>query len=167
MGRLTLVDAHLIGVPGLGTLTVRRLTGGDLQVLGGQADGALDAELLVLGAVDELLAHLLERLDIARGEGDSDLVDLGALAELALLWLVVGHGVWMGWECGGVIRAEEISVTTWILDRGNVMTGGLVLRNFFVSPWDIRKMISVGGSESWHASPSSGLAPSRPRFPKR
>jgi hypothetical protein len=82
------VDAHLKGVPGLGTLTVRCLTGGDLQVLGGQADGALDAELLVLRAVDELLAHLLERLDVARGEGDADLVDLGALAEvlLGLVW---------------------------------------------------------------------------------
>jgi hypothetical protein len=79
-----LVDAHLKGVPGLGTLTVGGLTGGDLQDLGGQADGALDAELLVLGTVDELLAHLLEGLDVARGEGDSDLVDLGAIAEVLL-----------------------------------------------------------------------------------
>jgi hypothetical protein len=77
---LTLVDAHLVGVPGLGTLTARGLAGGDLQVLGGQADGALDAELLVLGTVDELLADLLEGLDVARGEGDSDLVDLGTCA---------------------------------------------------------------------------------------
>lgn len=83
-----LVDAHLEGIPGLGTLTVGRLTGGDLQVLGGQADGALDAELLGLGAVDELLAHLLEGLDVAGGEGDADLVDLGAFAEvlLGLVW---------------------------------------------------------------------------------
>jgi hypothetical protein len=113
------VDAHLEGVPGLGTLTARGLAGGDLQVLGGQADGALDAELLVLGTVDELLAHLLEGLDIARGEGDADLVDLGAFAEV-LLGLVYGmvsfahrcvrlewcgrtvrHLVWMGGvECG-------------------------------------------------------------------
>ena len=73
----TLVDAHLVRVPSLGTLTARRLAGGDLQVLGGQADGALDAELLGLGTVDELLADLLEGLDVARGEGDADLVDLG------------------------------------------------------------------------------------------
>lgn len=58
-------------------------------MLGGQADGALDAELLVLGTVDELLADLLERLDVAGGEGDADLVDLGAVAEV-LLWLVCG-----------------------------------------------------------------------------
>ena len=93
IAQLTLVDAHLIGVPGLGTLTARSLTGGDLQVLGGQTDGALDAELLVLGTVDELLAHLLERLDIARGEGDTDLVDLRTLAKV-LLGLVVRHGGW-------------------------------------------------------------------------
>lgn len=77
---LTLVDAHLVRVPSLGTLTARGLAGGDLQVLGGQADGALDTELLVLRTVDELLADLLEGLDIARGEGDSDLVDLGTCA---------------------------------------------------------------------------------------
>lgn len=57
-----LVNAHLVGVPGLGTLTARGLTGGDLEVLGGQTDGALDAEVLALGTVDELGADLLEAL---------------------------------------------------------------------------------------------------------
>ena len=70
------MDAHLVGVPSLGTLTVRGLTGGDLEDLGGETDGALDAERLVLGTVNELLADLLERLDVAGGEGDADLVDL-------------------------------------------------------------------------------------------
>ena len=97
---LTLVDAHLVGVPGLGTLTARGLAGGDLQVLGGQTDGALDAELLGLGTVDELLAHLLERLDVARGQGDADLVDLGAFAEV-LLRLVCGLlASWVAWGEG-------------------------------------------------------------------
>ena len=96
-----LVDAHLVCVPSLGTLTARSLTGGDLQVLGGQADGALDAELLVLGTVDELLADLLEALDVAGGEGDADLVDLGTLTEV-LLGLVVRHLV--GLECCVVVR---------------------------------------------------------------
>lgn len=118
----TLVDAHLEGVPGLGTLTVGGLTGGDLQVLGGEADGALDAELLGLGTVDELLADLLEGLDVARGEGDADLVDLGAFAEvlLALVYRIlemqraafihahtVRHDIgW--WECVGctVVRFD-------------------------------------------------------------
>lgn len=72
----TLVDAHLVLVPGLRTLTVGGLTGGDVQGLGGQTDGALDLEGLGAGTVDELLAHLLEGGDLARGEGDTDLVDL-------------------------------------------------------------------------------------------
>jgi len=88
-----LVDAHLVEIPGLGTLTAGGLAGllfvcvnhsfilsgggstaatyGDLEGLGGQADGALGAEVLVLGALDELLADLLEGLDLARGEGDA------------------------------------------------------------------------------------------------
>ena len=31
------------------------LTGGDLEDLGGETDGALDAELLVLGTVDQVV----------------------------------------------------------------------------------------------------------------
>ncbi|KAB8532553.1 hypothetical protein FH972_025498 [Carpinus fangiana] len=61
-----LVYAHLKGVPGLGTLTARSLAGGDLQVLGGQADGALDTQVLGLGTLDQLGADLLEGLDLAR-----------------------------------------------------------------------------------------------------
>lgn len=72
----TLVDAHLVLVPGLGTLTVGGLTGGDVQGLGGQTDGALDLQGLGASTVDQLLADLLERGDLAGGEGDADLVDL-------------------------------------------------------------------------------------------
>ena len=72
----TLVDAHLVLVPGLRTLTVGGLTGGDSQVLGRQTDGTLDLEGLGAGTVDELRAHLLEGGDLARGKGDTDLVDL-------------------------------------------------------------------------------------------
>lgn len=72
----TLVDAHLVQVPSLGTLTARSLTGGDLEVLGRQADGALDGQVLALGALNELGADLLEGLDLARGQGDADLVGL-------------------------------------------------------------------------------------------
>ena len=92
---------HLVHVPGLGALTARGLAGGDLQVLGGHADGALDAEVLGLGAVDELLADLLEGRDLAGGEGDADLVDLGLLALLDLLGIVGRHlgGVVGGGEC--------------------------------------------------------------------
>lgn len=70
------MDAHLELVPGLGTLTVGGLTGGDLEGLGGQTDGALDLERLAAGTVNQLLADLLEGSDLAGGKGDADLVDL-------------------------------------------------------------------------------------------
>ena len=72
----TLVDAHLVLVPGLGSLTVGGLTGGDVKGLGGKTDGTLDLEGLGASTVDQLRAHLLEGSDLARGEGDTDLVDL-------------------------------------------------------------------------------------------
>jgi hypothetical protein len=72
----TLVDAHLELVPGLGTLTVGGLTGGDLEGLGGKTDGTLDLEGLGASTVDQLLADLLEGGNLAGGEGDADLVDL-------------------------------------------------------------------------------------------
>jgi len=69
------VDAQLVAIPRLGTLTTRGLSRGDLESLGGEADGAADAEVLALGAVDELSADLFEGLDLAGGEGYADLVD--------------------------------------------------------------------------------------------
>lgn len=116
----TLVDSHLEAIPGLGTLTTGGLTGGDLEDAGRETDGALDAELLGLGTLDEVGGDydipicslisscslfrqfswggvgdekrtLLESLDLAGGEGDADAVDLGTFPELALLWLVVRH----------------------------------------------------------------------------
>lgn len=71
----TLVDAHLEAVPGLGTVTARRLTGGDTENLGGETDGSLNLELLVLGALDEVRADLLQVLDVAGSQGDADTVD--------------------------------------------------------------------------------------------
>ena len=115
----TLVDLELVEIPRLGTLTARllqndeklvqvlsshenstnRLAGGDLEDLGGETNGALDAELLVLRTVDEVRRDcpviplheplylrerraneqltLLEVLDVAARERDADFVDLG------------------------------------------------------------------------------------------
>lgn len=53
----TLVDAHLEAIPGVGTLTARRLAGGDAENLGGHARGALNLDVLVLGTTDEISAH--------------------------------------------------------------------------------------------------------------
>ena len=80
------MDAHLVAVPGLGTLTARGLAGGDLEGLGGQADGALDAQVLALGALDDLGADLLEDVDLAGGQGDTDLVGLLLRASVTRLW---------------------------------------------------------------------------------
>ena len=69
------MDAHLICIPGLTPFTTRCLPRGNLQALGWETDGALDAEVLALGTLDELLADLFEALDFARCQGDADLVD--------------------------------------------------------------------------------------------
>jgi hypothetical protein len=68
------VDSHLESIPSLGSFTTGCLSGRDLEGLGWEPDGALDAEILALGALDELLADLLEGLDFAGGQGDADLV---------------------------------------------------------------------------------------------
>lgn len=99
------MDSHLESVPGLGTLTARSLTGGDTEVLGWETDWALDAKVLGLGALEELAADLLERLHLARGEGDADLVDLWGIGLAGLLWVLERHFgrrkrvVW--WVAGG------------------------------------------------------------------
>jgi len=74
----TLVDLELVAVPGFRTLTARSLTGGDLEDLGGQADGALDAELLVFSPVDQVRRELLQVLNVAARKGDADFVHLGS-----------------------------------------------------------------------------------------
>lgn len=51
-----LVHLELVAVPRLGALTARRLARRDLERLGREADGALDAQRLVLGAVHEVAA---------------------------------------------------------------------------------------------------------------
>jgi len=55
-----LVNPHLVRIPSLATFTAGRLTGRDPEVLGGQANGALDAEILGFGAVDQLRADFLK-----------------------------------------------------------------------------------------------------------
>jgi len=51
-----LVNPHLISIPSLRTLTVGGLPGGDFKDLGGQSDGPLDFEILVLGSCDQIRA---------------------------------------------------------------------------------------------------------------
>jgi len=72
-----LVDLELVAIPGLGTFTARSLAGGDLQDLGGQADGALDAKLLVLCAVNEISAELFEVANVGARERNTNFVNFG------------------------------------------------------------------------------------------
>lgn len=81
----TLVDVHLIGVPGVGTVTARGLTGGVLEGLGGHADGALDLDVELLSAGHEVGGGLLDGLGVAGGEGDADAGDVGGLILSGLL----------------------------------------------------------------------------------
>ena len=46
-----------------------------MKSLSGKTDRSLDVQGLGTGTVDQLLAHLLEGGNLARGEGDTDLVD--------------------------------------------------------------------------------------------
>jgi hypothetical protein len=68
------VDSHLECIPSFRTFTAGSLSGGDLEGFGWETDGPLDTEVLGFGALDELLAHLFERGDLAASEGDADLV---------------------------------------------------------------------------------------------
>lgn len=52
------MDGHLVRIPGLASVSVGGLAGGNAEVLGGHAHGALDLELLVLGPLDKVAAHL-------------------------------------------------------------------------------------------------------------
>lgn len=78
----SLVNSHLEHIPCLGTLTTGCLACRDLEDLGWETDGTFYTELLGLGAVDEFGADLLEGLDVAAGESDTDLVDLWAFAKV-------------------------------------------------------------------------------------
>ena len=79
-----LVDAHLEPVPSVGTFTARRLADDELENLGGHAHGALHLEALLLGAADEIRAHLLEVSDVLGGEGNADAVNAGSVTLIAL-----------------------------------------------------------------------------------
>ena len=75
----SLVDPHLELVPGLTTLSAGSLTGGDPQGLSGHPDGPLHLQLLVFGSLDQVAADLLQGLDVAGGQSDSDAMDGGVL----------------------------------------------------------------------------------------
>jgi len=78
------VDAHLEPVPSLGSLATRSFTSGDAKSLGGNANRALNLEALVLSALDEIRANLLQTFHIPGCERDADAVDDGFLGSASL-----------------------------------------------------------------------------------
>ena len=70
------VNPHFIAIPSLGTLTVGSLPRGDFEDFSRQSDGSLDFEILVLGPGNQICADLFDVLDMARGQGNTDSVDL-------------------------------------------------------------------------------------------
>lgn len=71
----TLVDAHFEFVPGVGTFSRRSLTGSNLQMLGRKTDRSANVKFLVERSFLQIGADLLQVLDVARGQGDSNAVD--------------------------------------------------------------------------------------------
>ena len=66
------MDFHLEGIPSLTPLPTRCLPCGDFQTLGWDTDWTLDAQVLALGSLDELLADLFEALNLARCQGNAN-----------------------------------------------------------------------------------------------
>ena len=146
----TLVDLEFVTVPSLGTFTARLKTGWAIRAhpsesatyrfsrsyfenFSRETNGTLDAQLLVLGTVDEIRrdwGHLRNRkkggrvvrtlfqvLDVAARQGDADLVDFGSgdSAGCIVRFLVLGdvtHSVWMDesegdWMWVSLMRARS------------------------------------------------------------
>merc|ERR1711936_450181 len=89
-----LVDAHLVSVPGLATLTARRLARGDSHASGWHGSWSLDLDgtaLLTaarvdgLGSADNLAAGLVDGLHVLSGDRDADALLVGGLGDLAFL----------------------------------------------------------------------------------
>ena len=88
-----LVDAHLEAIVGVGTLTTWRLAGGNNQLLGWHTHRSLAVEALVLGALNEVRADLLEGLDVAGSQGDANLVNGVTISLEVLSFSVISHCV--------------------------------------------------------------------------
>lgn len=80
-----LVDAHLVGVPCLRTLTIGGFTGGNLEDLGGETHWATGLELVFTGTVGDVRSDTLDMLDRRGAESDSSLDDLSEFLLVSLL----------------------------------------------------------------------------------
>jgi len=83
----TLVDAHFKAIKGVGSLSTWTFADAQTQLLCGQSYWTCYMKVLILGTLDEISADLLQGLDIATGEGDSDAVKFLLLSFDSLGWL--------------------------------------------------------------------------------
>ncbi len=73
----SLVQSQFKSVPGITTFTTWGLTGGDSQGLGWDPDWSSELVVHLLGLLNDLVAHVLQRLDFFGGEGQSIIVEKG------------------------------------------------------------------------------------------
>lgn len=70
---VSLVDSHFIGIPSLGTFTVRGLSGVDLQDLGWHSNGSLLEQTSLVGVGNDVCRDSLQLLNLGGGQSNSDL----------------------------------------------------------------------------------------------
>eukprot|EP00472_Partenskyella_glossopodia_P006128 CAMPEP_0197517460 /NCGR_PEP_ID=MMETSP1318-20131121/2476_1 /TAXON_ID=552666 /ORGANISM="Partenskyella glossopodia, Strain RCC365" /LENGTH=139 /DNA_ID=CAMNT_0043067037 /DNA_START=330 /DNA_END=746 /DNA_ORIENTATION=+ len=87
----TLVDAHLEPIPGVSSLSTRRLPRGDSKVFGRKADRAVKFEAALLGSGDKDGANFFKRLNLSGRKGDPDARDF-----------LAGLDAFLGLGCEGV-----------------------------------------------------------------
>lgn len=59
------MNSHLIPIPGLGALTARGLSGGDLKDLGRKTYWSLDSQVLGLSTLNQVGSDLLQSRNLA------------------------------------------------------------------------------------------------------
>ena len=72
----SLVDSHLVSVPGVGSFTARRFSGGNSQDFGWNSDWTSSLVTLVLSSDEDLIASPLEWLRLSSFKGHSIVVKL-------------------------------------------------------------------------------------------
>ena len=96
----TFVDAHLVPVPSLGTLTTwtkivnhhphrrhSRLSGGVFEHFGGETNGAFDAEIPVLGTVDQVTADCRQKHSTELDSHFSSGLTFREVRVIRILWI--------------------------------------------------------------------------------
>jgi len=94
-----LVNPHLEAIPGIGTLSTGRFTGGNPELLGGHTDGSGNLELLGECSPLEISTYLLNVLYIAGGKSDTYTVydrSSSVLSSEFFLGCVSGHDSTIG-----------------------------------------------------------------------